>query len=87
MKKIKSIDRKKLESIANDIDKAIKIAQNGKKTKVVKIGNNLLKKAYENLKSTYDFKNKGFNTAPKFPQATALNLLLNEYLIDGNKEA
>ncbi len=86
LKKVASTKRDKLESIANDIEKAINLYKNSK-VKEVKLSNNLLNKAFIGYKKMYDFKNKGFSKAPKFPQANSINALLNIYLIEDNKEA
>jgi len=87
LNKIVKADKTKLEDIANDIQKAINLSQKNKKVKKVVLKANLLQKAYENIKANFDTKNGGFGTAPKFPQADAIDLLLNSYLIDGNKDA
>ena len=86
LKKVASIKRDKLVSIANDIEKAINLYKNAK-IKEEKLSKNLLDKAFAGYKKMYDFKNKGFNKAPKFPQASSINALLNIYLIEDNKEA
>jgi len=86
LKRVASMKRSKLESIADDIEKAINLYKNSK-IKEVKISNNLLKKALAGYKKMYDFKNKGFSKAPKFPQASSINALLNIYLIEHDKEA
>ena len=86
LKKIVSIKRDKLESIANDIQKAINLYKNAK-VKEEKLNKDLLDKAFDGYKKMYDFKNKGFSKAPKFPQASSINELLNIYLIEDNKEA
>ena len=78
--------REKLESIANNIQKAIDLYKNAK-VKAEKLNKDLLKKAFVGYKKMYDFKNKGFSKAPKFPQASSINALLNIYLIEDNREA
>jgi len=87
LNKIIKTDKAKLTDIANDIQKAITLSQKDKKVKKVPLKATLLKKAYENIKSNFDSKNGGFSRAPKFPQANTINLLLNSYLINGNKDA
>ena len=86
LKKVASIKRDKLDGIANDIEKAINLYKNAK-VKEEKLSKNLLEKAFVGYKKMYDFKNKGFSKAPKFPQASSINALLNIYLIEDNKEA
>jgi len=86
IKKVASTKRDKLESIADDIQKAINLYKNSK-VKEEKIDKNLLDKAFAGYKKMYDFKNKGFSKAPKFPQASSIDALLNIYLIENNKEA
>jgi len=86
LNKVVHSKREKLEEIANSIDKAIKSYQNAK-FKEVKLENNLLQKVFNGYKNSYDFKNKGFSYAPKFPQASSINELLNIYLITKNKKA
>ena len=86
LKKIVNTKKEKLEQIANDIDNLLKRYQNAK-VKKADLKKDLLLRAFEGFKSYYDFKNKGFGNAPKFPQPSSINELLNIYLITDNKEA
>ena len=86
LKKVVDTKRNKLDSIANDIQKAIDIYKNVKVNEE-KLEKDLLKKALSGYAKMYDSKNKGFNQAPKFPQASSIDALLNIYLINGDKEA
>ena len=86
LKKVTKTKRAKLQSIAKSVEKAIS-RYKSVKTKEEKLDSDILSKALLGYKKMYDFKNKGFNSAPKFPQASSINSLLNIYLIKGDKEA
>ena len=86
LKKVTSTDKEELLVIANSIENRLLQFKNAK-SKSVKLQSNLLKKAFEGFKKSFDVEYKGFGGAPKFPQVSSLNTLLNIYLINGNKEA
>ncbi len=48
---------------------------------------NLLKNAYSELRSTFDTRNSGFGSAPKFPQPMTLEFLLRYHYRTGDTEA
>ena len=79
-------DRKKLEIRGDSIQKAIKEYQT-LQPKEQKIKNALIEKALKEYKETFDTKYKGFGNHPKFPQASRLNLLLDIYMLHGDKSA
>jgi len=58
-----------------------------KKDKEIAIDKNLALKTINQYKSYYDYENKGFSTAPKFPQATNIILLYKLYQITNSKDA
>jgi len=79
-------DRKKLEIKGEAIENAIKAYQT-LQPKEQKIENALATKALREYAKTFDTKYKGFGNHPKFPQASTLNLLLDIYLLNGDKSA
>ena len=86
LREIASSKKEKLNAVASDIEKSLTSYKNIKVNEG-EIKNDLLKKAFNGYKEMYDFENKGFSQAPKFPQANSIDALLNIYLIKGNKEA
>ena len=86
LKNIALDDRKRLYAIGNKIDAGIKKVINSSYPKA-KLPHNLAKYSLEQFKSIFDYKNKGFSGAPKFPQASSIDVLLNIYAITKNKDA
>ena len=86
LREIASSKKEKLNAVASDIEKSLTSYKNIKVNEG-EIKNDLLQKAFNGYKEMYDFENKGFSQAPKFPQANSIDALLNIYLIKGNKEA
>jgi len=53
----------------------------------VNAGLESLTKGFQSFESSYDSKNGGFNSAPKFPRPVTFNFLLRYYKRTGNKKA
>ena len=83
---VATMDRVELNRVGTNIENAIKKRQNSKLPSA-KIPHNLAKRALVGFKSIYDKKYKGFSHAPKFPQPSSIDALLNIYELTGNKEA
>ena len=56
------------------------------KIQATKLDQSIIKRVSDQAKQLFDNKNGGFNKAPKFPQASTLDLLLDVYRITGDKE-
>jgi len=61
---------------------------NPKETKIqaTKLDLSIVTRLSEHAKQLFDAQNGGFNKAPKFPQASTLDLLIDVYRITGDKE-
>ena len=57
------------------------------KIEATKLDDSIIRRVIEQSKQLFDSKHGGFNKAPKFPQASTLDLLLDLYKITGEKEA
>ncbi len=86
LNKVAKMPREKLESLAEDIEKAVKIYKKVKNRNTI-LEDGLLQKALKEFKSYYDSNNSGFGKAPKFPQPNSIDALLNIYLINGDDSA
>ena len=75
-----------LENVADAIDLALKKEQNSSAT-YSHLPNNLLLKALNGYKRVFDKKYYGFSKAPKFPEASSIDMLLTIYELSKNKEA
>jgi uncharacterized protein YyaL (SSP411 family) len=56
------------------------------KIQATKLDLSIINRVADQAKQLFDNKNGGFNKAPKFPQASMLDLLLDVYRITGDKE-
>lgn len=56
------------------------------KIQATKLDLSIIDRVSDQAKQLFDNKNGGFNKAPKFPQASTLDLLLDVYRITGDKE-
>ncbi len=56
------------------------------KIQATKLDLSIIERVSEQAKQLFDNQNGGFNTAPKFPQASTLDLLMDIYKITGDKE-
>ena len=57
------------------------------KIQATKLDNSIVKRVLEQSEQLFDSQNGGFNKAPKFPQTSTLNLLLDIYKLTGEKKA
>lgn len=57
------------------------------KIQATKLDNSIINRVLDQSKQLFDSEHGGFNKAPKFPQASTLDLLLDLYKITGDKEA
>ncbi len=79
-------DKKELQKSGEEIEKVIKKYQRLKQP-VQKLDKKLEEKAIKGFKSIYDFKYFGFSTAPKFPQANSIEILLDLYQLTKDKDS
>ena len=56
------------------------------KIEATKLDESIIKRLSDQAKQLFDSKHGGFNKAPKFPQASTLELLLDVYRLTGDKE-
>jgi len=56
------------------------------KIQATKLDQSIINRVSDQAKQLFDNQNGGFNKAPKFPQASTLDLLLDVYKITGDKE-
>jgi uncharacterized protein YyaL (SSP411 family) len=59
----------------------------GPTTAAAKLGQPVLDQTYQQIKSSYDPKQGGFGSAPKFPRPVVLNFLVRYYARTGDKAA
>jgi len=57
------------------------------KIQATKLDESIISRVLDQAKQLFDSKDGGFNKAPKFPQASTLDLLLDLYRLTGEKEA
>ncbi|HFU77828.1 MAG TPA: thioredoxin domain-containing protein [Epsilonproteobacteria bacterium] len=57
------------------------------KIQATKLDTSIIGRVLDQSKQLFDSEHGGFNKAPKFPQTSTLNLLLDLYKLTGNKEA
>ena len=60
--------------------------RNEEKIQATRLDNSIISRTIAQAKQLFDHKEGGFNTAPKFPQASTLDLLLDLYRLTGDKE-
>src|SRR5438445_4259276 len=76
----------KLAEQGSKIVEALRESQNAQPEAAAKIDNQLFQTAYEQLSRSFDDKEGGFGTAPKFPRPVALNFLSRFYARDPKSE-
>jgi hypothetical protein len=72
-------DHEKIAEQGSQIVKALRESQNAQPEGAAKIDEQLFQTAYEQLLRSFDDKEGGFGTAPKFPRPVALNFLTRFY--------
>ncbi|RLA75216.1 MAG: thioredoxin domain-containing protein [Epsilonproteobacteria bacterium] len=78
-------DKKLLSEKADEILRFINPKE--KKIQATKLDLSIVKRFEEQAQQLFDNSDGGFNAAPKFPQASILDLLLDTYRMTSNKEA
>jgi uncharacterized protein YyaL (SSP411 family) len=79
-------DHEKIADQGSKIVEALQESQNAPPESAAKIDNGVFKIAYEQLSRSFDEKEGGFATAPKFPRPVALNFLTRFYARDPKGE-
>jgi len=77
----------KIAEQGSKIVEALRESQNAQPEAAAKIDNQLFQTAYEQLSRSFDDKEGGFGTAPKFPRPVALNFLTRFYDRDPKSES
>src|SRR5213080_589094 len=77
----------KIAEQGSKIVEALRESQNAQPEAAAKIDNQLFQTAYEQLSRSFDDKEGGFGTAPKFPRPVALNFLTRFYASDPKGES
>src|SRR6266481_5587705 len=80
-------DHEKIAEQGSKIVEALRESQNAQPEAAAKIDNQLFQTAYEQLSRSFDDKEGGFGTAPKFPRPVALNFLTRFYDRDPKSES
>jgi uncharacterized protein YyaL (SSP411 family) len=80
-------DHEKIVDQSSKIISALRESQAAQSAASAKIDNQVFDKAYEQFARTFDEKEGGFGSAPKFPRPVALNFLSRLYARDPNSEA
>jgi uncharacterized protein YyaL (SSP411 family) len=80
-------DHEKIAEQGAKIVEALRESQNAQPAATGKIDNQLFQTAYEQLSRSFDDKEGGFGTAPKFPRPVALNFLTRFYARDPKSES
>jgi uncharacterized protein YyaL (SSP411 family) len=80
-------DHEKIAEQGSKIVEALRESQNAQPEAAAKIDNQLFQTAYEQLSRSFDDKEGGFGTAPKFPRPVALNFLTRFYARDAKSES
>jgi uncharacterized protein YyaL (SSP411 family) len=80
--------KKEKATLVKEADQVLKqLNPNKDKIQATKLDTSIIQRAIEHAGLLYDHRFGGFSKAPKFPQASLLDLLLDLYRITGNKEA
>ena len=80
--------KKEKSTLVKEADQVLKqLNPNKDKIQATKLDTSIIQRAIEHAGLLYDHRFGGFSKAPKFPQASLLDLLLDLYRITGNKEA
>jgi uncharacterized protein YyaL (SSP411 family) len=77
----------KIAEQGSKIVEALRESQNAQPGAAAKIDNQVFQTAYEQLSRSFDDKEGGFGTAPKFPRPVALNFLTRFYARDSKSES
>jgi uncharacterized protein len=77
----------KIAEQGSKIVEALRESQNAQSEAAAKIDNQLFQTAYEQLSRSFDDKEGGFGTAPKFPRPVSLNFLARFYDRDPKSES
>jgi uncharacterized protein YyaL (SSP411 family) len=77
----------KIADQGSKIVEALRESQNAQPKTAAKIDNQLFQTAYEQLSRSFDDKEGGFGTAPKFPRPVALNFLTRFYARNPKSES
>jgi uncharacterized protein YyaL (SSP411 family) len=80
-------DHEKIAEQGSKIVEALRESQNAQPEAAAKIDNQLFQTAYEQLSRSFDDKEGGFGTAPKFPRPVSLNFLTRFYARDSKSES
>src|SRR3989440_4166137 len=80
-------DHEKIAEQGSKIVEALRESQNAQPEAPAKIDTQLFQTAYEQLSRSFDDKEGGFGTAPKFPRPVALNFLTRFYARDPKNES
>jgi uncharacterized protein YyaL (SSP411 family) len=80
-------NHEKIVDQGSKIVEALRESQNAPPEVAAKIDNGVFKIAYEQLSRSFDEKEGGFGTAPKFPRPVALNFLTRVYARDPKSES
>src|SRR6266704_3412625 len=80
-------DHGKIAEQGSKIVEALRESQDAQPETAAKIDNQLFQTAYEQLSRSFDDKEGGFGTAPKFPRPVALNFLTRFYDRDPKSES
>ena len=78
-------DKKTLAEKADEILGFINPSKN--KIQATRLDPSIIERFESQAKQLFDSRDGGFNTAPKFPQVSTLDLLLDSYRLTGNREA
>jgi uncharacterized protein YyaL (SSP411 family) len=80
-------DHEKIAEQGSKILEALRESQNAQPETAAKIDNQLFQTAYDQFARSFDDKEGGFGTAPKFPRPVALNFLTRFYARDPKSES
>jgi uncharacterized protein YyaL (SSP411 family) len=80
-------DHEKIAEQGSKIVEALRESQNAQPEAPAKIDTQVFQTAYEQLSRSFDDKEGGFGTAPKFPRPVALNFLTRFYTRDPKSES
>jgi uncharacterized protein len=80
-------DRGRIKQSANQVTEALQHAMHADMSAPGALGEAILDRAYQQIKSSYDPYRGGFGGAPKFPRPVIFNFLLRYYARTGEKDA
>src|SRR6266581_9408802 len=80
-------DHEKIAEQGSKLLEALRESQNAQPEAAAKIDDQLFQTAYEQLSRSFDDKEGGFGTAPKFPRPVSLNFLTRFYTRDPKSES